>query len=266
VGHVEYDDEIDNLPERIVSQVTWLDGQDGQRELPADATGEPSNDWPFWNRWERLSEPESRPYYVLKDGDGKRHFSYPMDLESQPSHNPMNPGSGTLSFRGEVVYLTVSNERHSLRSKRISNTKPSSKDPLKVVDERGIQIGIVFEDGILPDNTSTTTYCFIKLSQTTVSTSLLQYDPAFDRETNRILRPTQISQLSERPIINTSAIIAAKDMIFNLDHYSWNTGWCLYNVIMVQWCDEVAYRIGIGKIHIQAFDRAVPETKYIVLG
>jgi hypothetical protein len=263
VGHVEYDDVVGNLPERIISQVTWLDGP---RELPADATGEPSNDWPLWNGWKRLSKSKAEPFYVLKDGDWKRHFSYPMDLESQPSHNPMNPGSGALSFRAEVVYLKVSNERHSLGSKRISNTKPSSKDPLKVVDERGIQIGIVFEDGILPDNTSTTTSCFIKLSQTTVSTSLLQYDPAFDRETNRILRPTQISHRSERPIINISARIAMGDKIFDLDHYSGDTGWCLYNVIMVQWRDEVAYRIGMGKIHIQAFDQAQPETKSIVLG
>ena len=266
VGHVEYDDVVGNLPERIISQVTWLNGQDGQRELPADVTGEPSNDWPLWNRWKCQSKSKSEPYYVLKDGDGKRHFCYPMDLESQPPYYPMDPESGTLSFRAEVVYLTVSNERHSLGSKRISNTKPSCKDPRKVVDERGIQIGIVYEDKILPDNSPTTTCCFIKLSRTTVSTSLLQVDPAFDQETHRLLRPSQIPQLSERPIINTSAKIAMWDKIFDLDHYSWNTAWCLYNVIMVQWHDDVAYRIGIGKIHIQAFDQALPERKSIVLG
>jgi hypothetical protein len=178
----------------------------------------------------------------------------------------MNPESGTLSFCAEFAYLKVSNERHPLGPKRISNTEPSSKDPLKLVDDRGIQIGIVFEDGVLPGCASTASYCFIKLSRTIISTSLLQFDPAFDPKTNRILRPAKISQLGERPIINPSVRVSAQDKIFDLNHYSADVAWCLYNVIMVQWRDDVAYRIGIGKVHVQAFDQAGPKTKCIVLG
>jgi hypothetical protein len=35
---------------------------------------------------------------------------------------------------------------------------------------------------------------------------------------------------------------------------------------MVEWHDGVAYRLGVGKIHIHAFDAASPVRKKILLG
>jgi len=41
--------------------------------------------------------------------------------------------------------------------------------------------------------------------------------------------------------------------------------WPLYNVLLIKWKDGVAHRLGLGKIHIDAFDPAA-ETKEIILG
>lgn len=41
--------------------------------------------------------------------------------------------------------------------------------------------------------------------------------------------------------------------------------WPLYNVLAVEWVGGVAYRTGVGKVHVDAFDRA-GEGRGVVLG
>ncbi|KAL8726279.1 MAG: hypothetical protein Q9166_006825 [cf. Caloplaca sp. 2 TL-2023] len=42
--------------------------------------------------------------------------------------------------------------------------------------------------------------------------------------------------------------------------------WCLYNIVLVEWKDEVAYRLGGGRIRIDAWAQARPKKNIIVLG
>ena len=42
--------------------------------------------------------------------------------------------------------------------------------------------------------------------------------------------------------------------------------WPVYNVLMIEWRDGIAYRLGVGKIHVDAFHRANAMRKLIVLG
>lgn len=42
--------------------------------------------------------------------------------------------------------------------------------------------------------------------------------------------------------------------------------WCLYNVMLVEWIGEVAYRLGVGTVHIDAWARAKPRRTVITLG
>ncbi|KAI4190017.1 MAG: hypothetical protein L6R41_001072 [Letrouitia leprolyta] len=42
--------------------------------------------------------------------------------------------------------------------------------------------------------------------------------------------------------------------------------WCLYNVMLVEWVGEVAYRVGVGTVHIDAWARARPRKRVIELG
>ena len=39
-----------------------------------------------------------------------------------------------------------------------------------------------------------------------------------------------------------------------------------YNVLVVQWRDGIAYRQGIGQVHVDAFERVGPEMQLVVLG
>lgn len=259
VGHIEYDDLFENLPERIVSRVDWLDAKDGVTSLPRETTGKPPQSWQLWCNWERQSETDSIHYYVRKKGDPRKWFCYPMDFESQPLGDPVNPETGALQFVADVACLTVSKKRHSLQSKRGSNYVISPKDPLVIVDNDGIQVGIVFEDEIILDGSLPNTYNFIKLSQTIISSTRLKYDPAWDQDSGQILE-----RLGE-PAIHAGAKVANEDKIFDCNHYDWKVSWCLYNVIMVEWREQRAYRIGFGKIHIHAFDNATPERRTISL-
>ena len=42
--------------------------------------------------------------------------------------------------------------------------------------------------------------------------------------------------------------------------------WCLYNVMLVEWEAQVAYRMGLGTVHIYAWAQANPREKIITLG
>ena len=42
--------------------------------------------------------------------------------------------------------------------------------------------------------------------------------------------------------------------------------WCLYNVMLVEWEAQVAYRMGLGTVHIDAWAQAKPREKIITLG
>lgn len=45
-----------------------------------------------------------------------------------------------------------------------------------------------------------------------------------------------------------------EDEAFDQGRYDCNMNWCLYNVLMVEWKNGIAYRIGVGQVHIHAFD------------
>ena len=45
-----------------------------------------------------------------------------------------------------------------------------------------------------------------------------------------------------------------EDEPFDQGRYDCNINWCLYNVLMVEWKNGIAYRIGVGQVHIHAFD------------
>lgn len=42
--------------------------------------------------------------------------------------------------------------------------------------------------------------------------------------------------------------------------------WCLYNVMLVEWNDGVAYCLGVGKVYIDAWAQSRPKKKIIILG
>ena len=53
---------------------------------------------------------------------------------------------------------------------------------------------------------------------------------------------------------------------FDQQRYDSEKPWCLYNIMLVEWIDDVAYRLGVGKMHIDAWAGAEATRKIITLG
>jgi hypothetical protein len=99
---------------------------------------------------------------------------------------------------------------------------------------------------------------FVKLSQETYSVG--RSDPAWDVDQKRYL------SVPGSAALNPQEPLGPEDEVFDQETYDANVCWCLYNVILVQWKDNVAFRAGIGQVHIHAFDEAQPVWKTIELG
>jgi hypothetical protein len=50
---------------------------------------------------------------------------------------------------------------------------------------------------------------------------------------------------------------------FNTDRYDSSYPWCLFNVLMIEWCGDCVQRVSVGKIHIGAFLSANPARRNI---
>ncbi|KAL8653527.1 MAG: hypothetical protein Q9226_003816 [Calogaya cf. arnoldii] len=53
---------------------------------------------------------------------------------------------------------------------------------------------------------------------------------------------------------------------FDWQQYDARKPWCLYNIMLVEWKDGIAYRLGVGQMHIDAWAQAHPIKKIIELG
>ena len=53
---------------------------------------------------------------------------------------------------------------------------------------------------------------------------------------------------------------------FDQQRYDAKKPWCMYNIMLVEWKDGVAYRLGVGKMHIDSWAQASPKKKIIELG
>lgn len=133
---------------------------------------------------------------------------------------------------------------------------------LWILDEAERRAGIVYLDGqwLLQkgSHANRQRFSFIKLSQRIFS--LLDSDPAWDIETG------SYKGTPGSPAINPQEQLDLEDEIFDQTVYDQNICWCLYSVLLVEWVKGIAYRVGIGQVHIHAFDDACPEWRTIVLG
>ncbi len=54
--------------------------------------------------------------------------------------------------------------------------------------------------------------------------------------------------------------------VFDKNHFNTENECCIYHVMLVEWTDGVAYRVGVGRVHIDAFFEAKPQWKHVILG
>lgn len=53
---------------------------------------------------------------------------------------------------------------------------------------------------------------------------------------------------------------------FDQQRYDGKKPWCMYNIMLVEWINDVAYRLGVGKMHIDAWAQDKATRKIITLG
>jgi hypothetical protein len=143
--------------------------------------------------------------------------------------------------------------------------------PLTIYDpQTGIRCGVVYDDLELSTvGVSWPMLCsFVKLSQTTIGGTADDEDPmAYLGEDWSELSPGPSKGALGRPDENNKRNADTVRNFFNYDEYDCTRKWCVYNVLMVTWRDNVAFRIGVGKMHVDAFDTSKSlKTRKIYLG
>jgi hypothetical protein len=54
--------------------------------------------------------------------------------------------------------------------------------------------------------------------------------------------------------------------IFDPGRFDAAKEWCVYSVMLVEWIEGVGDRLGLGRVHIDAFFEAKPRWKHVALG
>lgn len=258
VGHFELD-WYGNVSEKTTSQVEWLGADGSDTPLEDELTGKPGSSWPYWGLWERHIGDGQFIYYTRSHGDSERWFCHPTPDPVDGQLTPVDDQTGQLHLRARIAKLAVT-AKHSGRwcQSPKCDDEVHERCELSIFDSDGIRAGVVTLDGNAFQRFVPGSHDFICLSQATLSHA--DSDPAWDEVTETYAGKPGGPPISPRPPLDR------EDEPFDQGRYDPNICWCFYNVLMIEWQDGVAYRVGIGQVHIHAFDRASPQSQRILLG
>lgn len=283
-GHIQYSQFIlfDENPSRsIVPRVRWLDADDS-----AEAEAEPSQ-IRTWTPLKQIDPDvwESNQGGFTRKGDNSGMvYSQPIEENHFINRQLVRPTDGYLHVEAEVASFLIFGrlfnqmtnvkevDHYTLNGTTIYGARIG--DPLSLHTLTGPNgnvlsphCGVLYNDidlstlGVtLPAKLS-----FVKLSQTTLQQA---YYPG-----NNASPPDVLDQLTpglgirDRPTDSREMGPNKVNRYFSYDHYDYANIWCLYNVLAVVWDGDVAFRVGIGKVHVDAFDSSPSlRTKRIWLG
>ncbi|MCJ1425593.1 hypothetical protein MMC29_003493 [Sticta canariensis] len=136
---------------------------------------------------------------------------------------------------------------------------------LSVFNREGRLAGTVHVPGPIASNLSKGSHEFILLSRTRL-----------DRENLYDEDPLKIDKKRFANLFREHAPFEVQDdapsdlwgpkYAFDHTRYDAEKFFCVYNVMLVEWEEGVAYRLGLGWVHIDAFHQTFPEKKLITLG
>jgi hypothetical protein len=279
-GAVEYPAHFQNQ-----STVRWVDGlSDSLFTTDEYRTKDSAHNSDSWEA--KLAA--RCPYYVEKNNP-EVGFLHPTECrqEYHISQTYLSPGTKLLRFEALCASLEVfhSPEWHlKYDADEVVKLDPSqfSCSNLFIKDAKGVAIGEVEMQvpctkimAIKSLSLSKSTCQFIALSRThpnyvVADSALVEqfgldqvYGPAEKRREG--FKYTGI--FGDRTMIwdwtNTRGIEYARGF-----DYRWYEPkpWCTYNVMMVEWVHNIAYRLGLGKCHVDGFHQGNPQRKIITLG
>jgi Heterokaryon incompatibility protein (HET) len=273
-GHIKYSKWIlnhDNPALTIIPRVHWLEGVflgtrpteiHTARSLGKGKSDQPIQSWtlPFSTETSTFDAKKSAFKSPTHKG---RWLSQPFEPSDLTGRLLMDPYQNFLFLEADTAKFVVAgrlfkfDEAPKERGAYDMNGPIFGAEighPLAVYDARtGFRCGVVYDDEEL--NEAWPVICsFVKLSQTTLS------------DTDYGELDTDWSDLESGPGKDRLGHVKAskggpyKDdfhNFFDYDKYDCNRKWPVYNVLMVLWQDgTVAIRLGVGKIHVDAFDNA----------
>lgn len=207
-------------------------------------------------------------YYTRKGDDPGLWYSLPI-LEHGFSPGPKSLDDHQLLLEAPMASFNLTGEHHvGMRPLFLRCTEEKhTLCPLAVFSEEGYVAGTVFVDADIARTIESGAYEFLALSRTTLYRN--NEDPAWDDETNTFLpneADRKIPHAADDTFSEEDLGYRERTRYFDYTRYSPRKYWPLYNVLLVKRSTSNApfrrdhlpayERIGIGKIHSDAFNGA----------
>lgn len=241
--------------ERTIPQVQWH--LNDQEKL---ATGIPNSSWEGWKDWTRVVSGDlDNVHYISITSGPRRRFAHPIAQQEWPKapHNPL------LRCTAEVTRMTISSKHTDFWLEEGLCEDGHEICHLEILDQLGRFAGIVTMDGLTFDTTfkhgsiTEREFHVMKISQTTFTS---QDDPAWDPATKIF------AGKPGRPGINPDSAPTPLEDEFDYSAFDRTICWCMYNVLIVSFEEDVATRLAVGRVYYTAFDDAEPGRKIFSLG
>ncbi|KAL9065495.1 MAG: hypothetical protein Q9161_008200 [Pseudevernia consocians] len=253
-----------------LSRIEWI-GDDGKTfsskdcRYPKGANRDPVKRILYRCEWKAALENGVPYYWEVKNPD--QYFLHPTALEDERAIGPnLRQGTDQIVFEAETTsafqigwghYLTMAIYFHKC------TTENHTVCPLPLRDPEGFIAGYVLIPGDISTNMNAETrYEIIMISR---AMNISQTDRG--EENPDLLVDSEATTLEkthfpDAPDVNTSQNAYG----FDERRFDSRKSWCLYNIMLVEWREGVAYRLGVGTMHIDAWAQAKPEKKTIILG
>lgn len=225
---------------------------------PIDKSAENASTW-------ILSSSDATFENFHESHDPLRLFLHPTARENERiSRQLTEPHSGRFLGVQTLCARFLVSDRHASITAAILSCTPAEHNicALELHSEAGSCIGTLQLPSYLTLRMCNTTQDFILLSRTRLTSD--PCDPQhYPSITNDLVDPTLLD----------TKISLAEDEMNELDYVDFDTSrynvtkpWCLYNIMLIETRNEVSYRVGLGRVHVDAFLEATPTYREVLLG
>ena len=273
VGEVEC-----NTHEQL-SRIEWIEGN-GERfsgkdfRYPTGANQDPARRLEYRVEWRAALEFTGAPYYYEKENPDQ-WFSHPTAPEEKRTLGPnLKSMTDHLLFEAETTANHNISLDHYWPMSGISSQNCTDENhtacPLGLFDFDGYQAGYVkvpgevflrFRDDIANGTFIPNEYEFVLISRGKISE---QKDRG--EEDPELLVDSDAINMAKSHFPDRPSDTSRDGCGFNRQRYDATKPWCVYNIMLVEWIDGVAYRLGVGQMHIDSWAQAHPVKKTIELG
>lgn len=253
-----------------LSRIEWI-GDDGKTfssedcRYPKGASRDTVKRILYRSEWKVALERGVPYYWEVKNPD--QYFLHPTAPEDERRIGPhLRQGTNHIVFEAEATrnfelclghYLTMAIYSHKCTPEN------HTVCPLPLRDPDGYIAGYVLVPGDISTKLSSEAhYEVLMISRTRNFSQKDRGEGNPDLLVDSEATTLEKQHFPDAPHINTSR----NGYGFDEQRFDSDKLWCLYNIMVVEMKEGVGYRIGVGKMHIDAWAQARPQKKIVVLG